>query len=167
MPYSITHIGWPGPCPEHRGTREAIIESNGQPETGSRALRGGSWINNHNNARVANRNNNHPRNRNNNIGFRVVSLSHIHLRTSIPRHVSRVTAREMRRSSLDGAGWSGPALRRANTQPKRRLDHPSRGAISQPAASTRPAVCRSPPPFGSHAHTARRIANASGVPAAN
>jgi hypothetical protein len=36
-----------------------------------RALRGGSWNNNANNARCANRNNNHPDNRNNNIGFRV------------------------------------------------------------------------------------------------
>lgn len=37
-------------------------------------LRGGSWNNNHENARVADRNNNHPNNRNDNIGFRVVSL---------------------------------------------------------------------------------------------
>ncbi|MCP5097174.1 MAG: SUMF1/EgtB/PvdO family nonheme iron enzyme [Chloroflexi bacterium] len=37
-----------------------------------RALRGGSWINNANNARAANRNNNTPANRNNNNGFRVV-----------------------------------------------------------------------------------------------
>lgn len=36
-------------------------------------LRGGSWNNNHDNARVSNRNNNNPHNRNNNIGFRVVS----------------------------------------------------------------------------------------------
>jgi hypothetical protein len=36
-------------------------------------LRGGSWINNHMNARAVDRNiNNHPANRNNNIGFRVV-----------------------------------------------------------------------------------------------
>jgi len=34
-------------------------------------LRGGSWNNNEDNARVAIRNNNHPNNRNNNIGFRV------------------------------------------------------------------------------------------------
>jgi hypothetical protein len=35
-------------------------------------LRGGSWLNNQNNARAANRNNNNPDNRNNNNGFRVV-----------------------------------------------------------------------------------------------
>ena len=35
-------------------------------------LRGGSWINNQNNARAAYRNDNNPDNRNNNIGFRVV-----------------------------------------------------------------------------------------------
>ncbi|MEW6030846.1 MAG: SUMF1/EgtB/PvdO family nonheme iron enzyme [Chloroflexota bacterium] len=37
-------------------------------------MRGGSWNNNEDNARVAIRNNNHPNNRNNNIGFRVVLL---------------------------------------------------------------------------------------------
>ncbi|MGE0882977.1 MAG: SUMF1/EgtB/PvdO family nonheme iron enzyme [Blastocatellales bacterium] len=36
-------------------------------------LRGGSWINNQDNARAVYRNNNHPANRNNNIGFRLVS----------------------------------------------------------------------------------------------
>ena len=35
-------------------------------------LRGGSWINNPNNAAAVNRNNNNPNNRNNNNGFRVV-----------------------------------------------------------------------------------------------
>jgi len=44
---------------------------------GSRALRGGSWINIHNGARVAYRNDGHPRVRNYNVGFRVVSLSPI------------------------------------------------------------------------------------------
>jgi len=41
---------------------------------GSQGLRGGSWNNNEDNARVSIRNNNHPNNRNNNIGFRVVSF---------------------------------------------------------------------------------------------
>lgn len=36
-----------------------------------RALRGGSWNNNHQNSRTAYRNNNNPDNRNNNVGFRV------------------------------------------------------------------------------------------------
>jgi formylglycine-generating enzyme required for sulfatase activity len=36
-------------------------------------VRGGSWNNNQNNARVAIRNNNNPNNSNNNNGFRVVS----------------------------------------------------------------------------------------------
>jgi hypothetical protein len=35
-------------------------------------VRGGSWNNNHINARAAYRNRNHPNNRNNNLGFRVV-----------------------------------------------------------------------------------------------
>jgi hypothetical protein len=38
------------------------------------ALRGGSWNNNQENARVSIRNNNHPDNRNNNIGFRVAAF---------------------------------------------------------------------------------------------
>ncbi|MCP4934077.1 MAG: hypothetical protein GY927_07680 [bacterium] len=40
-------------------------------------LRGGSWINNTDNARVDNRNRNNPDNRNNNWGFRVLSSVHI------------------------------------------------------------------------------------------
>ena len=44
----------------------------GRPVTEPRALRGGSWNNNQDNARADYRNNNHPNNRNNNIGFRVV-----------------------------------------------------------------------------------------------
>jgi len=39
-------------------------------------LRGGSWINNPDNARAAIRNRNDPDNRNNNIGFRVVCSAH-------------------------------------------------------------------------------------------
>jgi hypothetical protein len=38
----------------------------------NRVVRGGSWNNNQDNARVSNRNNNNPNNRNNNNGFRVV-----------------------------------------------------------------------------------------------
>jgi hypothetical protein len=49
----------------------------GLPETFSRVLRGGSWINNNDNARASYRNNNAPDNRNNNIGFRVCCVSHI------------------------------------------------------------------------------------------
>jgi hypothetical protein len=40
---------------------------------GGGALRGGSWNNNHTNARCAYRNRNIPDNFNNNVGFRVVS----------------------------------------------------------------------------------------------
>ena len=39
-------------------------------------VRGGSFNNNHRNARYAYRNHNHPDNRNDNIGFRVVVVSH-------------------------------------------------------------------------------------------
>jgi formylglycine-generating enzyme required for sulfatase activity len=38
------------------------------------AVRGGSWNNHEDNARVSIRNNNHPNNRNNNIGFRVAAF---------------------------------------------------------------------------------------------
>lgn len=38
----------------------------------ARVLRGGSWLNNQNNAQAVNRNNNNPQNRNNNVGFRVL-----------------------------------------------------------------------------------------------
>jgi hypothetical protein len=50
---------------------------------GSQGLRGGSWNNNENNARVSIRNNNHPDNRNNNIGFRVVVFHSFALHTSL------------------------------------------------------------------------------------
>jgi hypothetical protein len=45
--------------------------------TFARVVRGGSWINNQDNARASYRNNNSPDNRNNNIGFRVSCASHI------------------------------------------------------------------------------------------
>jgi formylglycine-generating enzyme required for sulfatase activity len=48
-----------------------------------KGLRGGSWNNNENNARVSIRNNNHPNNRNNNIGFRVVALHGFAIGSSI------------------------------------------------------------------------------------
>lgn len=38
----------------------------------NRVVRGGSWNNNQDNARVSYRNNNNPNNRNNNNGFRLV-----------------------------------------------------------------------------------------------
>ncbi|MBK7848429.1 MAG: SUMF1/EgtB/PvdO family nonheme iron enzyme [Zoogloea sp.] len=43
----------------------------------SRVVRGGSWINNSDNCRVAYRNRNTPDNRNNNLGFRVCCSPHI------------------------------------------------------------------------------------------
>jgi hypothetical protein len=43
-----------------------------QPTGSNRVIRGGSWINDASNCRVANRNNNTPTNTNNNLGFRVV-----------------------------------------------------------------------------------------------
>ncbi len=43
-----------------------------------RVRRGGSFVNNDNNARASNRNNNHPNNRNNNNGFRVVCGASFH-----------------------------------------------------------------------------------------
>jgi len=49
---------------------------------GLKSLRGGSWNNNENNARVSIRNNNNPHNRNNNIGFRAAlfhSFANIHV----------------------------------------------------------------------------------------
>jgi hypothetical protein len=49
----------------------------GLPVTFWRVVRGGSWINNQDNARASYRNNNRPDNRNNNIGFRVCCVSHI------------------------------------------------------------------------------------------
>jgi len=48
---------------------------NGLRHTGL-ALRGGSWNNNQNNARVSGRNNNHPDNNWNNNGFRVCCAPH-------------------------------------------------------------------------------------------
>ena len=75
----------------------------------SRVLRGGSWNNNQHNARADYRNYNHPNNRNNNIGFRVVSVSHMRLRSSAVSGMSRVvTAPGMRKESV--AGWRGCVL---------------------------------------------------------
>jgi len=50
----------------------------------SQGLRGGSWNNNEDNARVTIRNNNHPNNRNNNIGFRVALLHRFANAISLP-----------------------------------------------------------------------------------
>jgi len=47
----------------------------GDQSAEGRVLRGGSWNNNQNNARVAGRNRNNPNNSNNNIGFRLVSTT--------------------------------------------------------------------------------------------
>ena len=68
----------------------------GRPGIESRVLRGGSWINNQDNARAGNRNHNHPDNRNNNIGFRVVVCSHIRLQPFEYRHVPPITVSGMR-----------------------------------------------------------------------
>ena len=50
----------------------------------ARALRGGSWNNNSENASAAYRNRNHPDNRNNNNGFRVVCVPYIFLGCTYP-----------------------------------------------------------------------------------
>ncbi|MDL1911160.1 hypothetical protein FBQ81_10835 [Chloroflexi bacterium CFX6] len=62
----------------------------------NRVLRGGSFNNNHRNARCANRNRNNPNNFNNNRGFRVAS-SHIiilwrRLTLALRRKCDKVTA---------------------------------------------------------------------------
>jgi hypothetical protein len=54
-----------------------VMAGTGLPVTNRRAVRGGSWNNNQNNAHCAYRNNNNPNNRNNNIGFRLLCSSHI------------------------------------------------------------------------------------------
>ncbi|MBL3527216.1 MAG: SUMF1/EgtB/PvdO family nonheme iron enzyme [gamma proteobacterium endosymbiont of Lamellibrachia anaximandri] len=59
-----------------------------------RVLRGGSWINNQDNARASIRNNNEPDNRNNNLGFRLSCSSHIapvlpHCRYCLPITICR------------------------------------------------------------------------------
>jgi hypothetical protein len=54
-------------------------------------LRGGSWNNNEDDARVSIRNNNHPNNRNNNIGFRVVAF-HSFVASSMFRPRSGIAA---------------------------------------------------------------------------
>ncbi len=58
---------------------QANLYEKGQPY---RALRGGSWINNKTNARVAVRNNNHPNNDWNNNGFRVGAFHDFHFASS-------------------------------------------------------------------------------------
>ncbi len=52
---------------------QPVTRSSGDRSAGGRVVRGGSWNNNHDNARVANRNHNNPDNSNNNIGCRGVA----------------------------------------------------------------------------------------------
>jgi hypothetical protein len=59
-------------------------------------LRGGSWNNNHRNARLSDRNNNNPNNSNNNNGFRVLVFH----RFAIRRKCDLITVR--RRGKI---GW--------------------------------------------------------------
>lgn len=66
-------------------------------------LRGGSWNNNHDNARAAFRNHNHPDNRNNNIGFRLVCSAHV-LQSFAVRQVPLITVGGMRWRVV---GWRG------------------------------------------------------------
>jgi formylglycine-generating enzyme required for sulfatase activity len=60
-------------CWNEHGQPEVVGSKNGDRP---RVLRGGSWINNSDNARANNRNRNDPDNRNNNIGFRLLSSAH-------------------------------------------------------------------------------------------
>lgn len=60
----------------HAIIRELDFGPVGLPVMDARVLRGGSWINNQDNARCAFRNRNHPNNWNNDNGFRLLSLSH-------------------------------------------------------------------------------------------
>ncbi len=88
----------------------------GCPDHDRRVLRGGSWINNPENARAANRNRNNPDNRDNNRGFRVVLSAHIspaiHIAAACrPRFTARKDGRK------NGTGASGPHVcRRAYTK---------------------------------------------------
>lgn len=59
---------------KHKGFASKCINGSGA-EGSNRVIRGGSWNNNANNARVSNRNNNNPNNRNNNNGFRLACSS--------------------------------------------------------------------------------------------
>jgi hypothetical protein len=119
-------------------------ERTGPKGSQSRGVRGGSWNNNLDNARAGYRNNNHPDNRNNNIGFRVVVLSHIHLRPLRYRQVWPITVGWMRARD---AGWRGCVRsvrqyrRRANTQKGRR---PGEGFAASYSIAT--AVWRIHPP---------------------
>ena len=77
-------------------------------------VRGGSWNNNHNNARAAYRNDNDPSNRNNNIGLRLVCESAMFARSS--GGISLLTHGAVRRAGrgvlemCDGIGCE-PAVR--------------------------------------------------------
>ena len=54
-----------------------VAQPAGRPGDETRALRGGAWNNDQDNARCAVRNRNHPHNRNDNVGFRVLCSSHV------------------------------------------------------------------------------------------
>ena len=76
----------------------------GAARTMARVLRGGSWINNPDNARAANRNRNHPDNRNDNVGFRLCCGP-----TSTRPLVRRASVRD--RAAVQSAAACGNARR--------------------------------------------------------
>jgi hypothetical protein len=111
----------------------------------SRVLRGGSWINNQDNARADNRNNNHPNNRNNNIGFRVVCSSHIHLPPPKADLSRRPRFAGCGGGRLNGAGASRPHARSGVGRIAKRRRRPGFG----------PAAPHPPPPAALRIHPPR------------
>ena len=70
-------------------------------------LRGGSWINNPDNAQCAIRNNNEPHNRNNNVGFRLSCESHAVPVLQMPTGRAHYGRRGGAGRRHNGAGASG------------------------------------------------------------
>ena len=82
----------------------------------ARVVRGGSWNNDHHNARASYRNRNHPNKRNNNQGFRLVISSHTSvplLRRGPPSPQGRGPLRAQPAGAARGRyGWDSGVVRR-------------------------------------------------------
>ncbi|MBM3496159.1 MAG: hypothetical protein FJX72_17840 [Armatimonadetes bacterium] len=112
----------------HRGRR---VQAGVRP--GLRALRGGSWNNDHtDNFRAANRNRNQPDNRNNNIGFRIV------LPEDPPSHpVGRMPESGFATAVRRAHGVSMGLRFRASGEPWPNTERPARGLVADGEGSRR------------------------------
>ncbi|MEM9388377.1 MAG: hypothetical protein AAGA68_25225 [Pseudomonadota bacterium] len=127
-------------------------------------LRGGSWINNPDNARASDRNRNNPNIRNNNVGFRLCCVSHVAPRPRMPAcpvHYGRRGAARCSVMARRRPDRTGPAAGRSKKPQGHLLGLtaprcPALAAPPRSGAAIRPEVAPLPPPSGLRVDTARR-----------